>query len=139
MGDDDRLRDAGLRVTAARLAIMQVVREGDHLDVDAIHRRVRDRVGHVSLQAVYDALAALHRAGLVRKIEPMGSPARYEARVGDNHHHLVCRYCKGVTDIDCVTGQAPCLTPQDTAGYVVDEADVTFWGICPDCLARSDG
>ncbi|GLW08909.1 transcriptional repressor [Microtetraspora sp. NBRC 13810] len=133
MGDIDRLRDAGLRVTAARLAIMRSVREGGHLDVETVHQRVLDRVGRVSLQAVYDALAAMHRAGLVRKIEPMGSPARYEARVGDNHHHLVCRRCGAMTDVDCVRGQAPCLDPADAAGYLVDEADVTFWGLCPTC------
>ncbi|MCG5215192.1 Fur family transcriptional regulator [Streptosporangium sp. KLBMP 9127] len=133
MGDVDRLHEAGLRVTAARLAIMQTVQEGGHLDVDAVHRRVHDRIGRVSLQAVYDSLAALHKAGLVRKIEPMGSPARYEARVGDNHHHLVCRRCGSVTDVDCVAGEAPCLDPVHTAGYLIDEADITFWGICPDC------
>jgi Fe2+ or Zn2+ uptake regulation protein len=133
MGDDDLLRKVGLRVTAARLAIMQTVRDGDHLDVDGVHRGVRRRVGQVSLQAVYDSLHALHRAGLVRKIEPMGSPARYEARVGDNHHHLVCRRCGTVTDVDCTVGVAPCLEPADDAGYVVDEADITFWGVCPSC------
>ncbi|MEV0997421.1 Fur family transcriptional regulator [Nonomuraea sp. NPDC050202] len=133
MGDDDLIRQAGLRVTAARLAIMQTVRAGDHLDVDDVHRGVRDRVGQVSLQAVYDSLHALHGAGLVRKIEPMGSPARYEARVGDNHHHLVCRACGTVTDVDCAVGRPPCLDPVDTAGFVVDEADVTFWGVCPSC------
>lgn len=133
MEDDDLLRRAGLRVTAARLAIMQTVREGDHLDVEAVYRGVRERVGQVSLQAVYDSLHALHGAGLLRKVEPMGSPARYEARVGDNHHHLVCRRCGTVTDVDCVAGAAPCLDPVDAAGYVVDEADVTFWGVCPNC------
>ncbi|WP_049571109.1 Fur family transcriptional regulator [Nonomuraea sp. SBT364] len=133
MRDDDLLRQAGLRVTAARLAIMETVRNGDHLDVDAVSRGVRERVGQVSLQAVYDSLHKMHRAGLLRKIEPMGSPARYEARVGDNHHHLVCRQCGAVTDVDCVAGAAPCLDPVDTAGYAVDEADVTFWGMCPSC------
>ncbi|MGP3962899.1 Fur family transcriptional regulator [Nonomuraea sp. 3N208] len=133
MGDDDLLRQAGLRVTAARLAIMQTVRDTDHPDVDDVYQGVRERVGQVSLQAVYDSLHALNEAGLVRKIEPMGSPARYEARVGDNHHHLVCRECGAVADVDCVVGVAPCLEPTDTAGYVVDEADVTFWGVCPNC------
>lgn len=133
MEDQDLIRGAGLRVTAARLAIMRTVRDGDHLDVESVHRGVRERVGQVSLQAVYDSLHALHRAGLLRKIEPMGSPARYEARVGDNHHHLVCRRCGTVTDVDCVKGAAPCLDPVDAAGYVVDEADVTFWGVCPSC------
>ncbi|MDH2426755.1 Fur family transcriptional regulator [Sphaerisporangium sp. TRM90804] len=137
MGDADRLREAGLRVTAARLAIMRTVRDGDHLEVDAVYRGVRERVGQVSLQAVYDGLHALHQAGLVRRIEPMGSPARYEARVGDNHHHLVCRACGTVTDVDCATGQAPCLDPVDAAGYLVDEADITYWGICPNCRVKS--
>jgi Fur family ferric uptake transcriptional regulator len=137
MGDADILREAGLRVTAARVAIMQTVREGDHLEVDAIHRGVLARVGQVSLQAVYDALHALHGAGLVRRIEPMGSPARYESRVGDNHHHLVCRRCGAVTDVDCAVGHAPCLTPASDAGYLLDEADVIFWGVCPSCRAAT--
>ncbi|MFI7152781.1 Fur family transcriptional regulator [Nonomuraea sp. NPDC050022] len=133
MGDNDLIRQAGLRVTAARVGIMRTVREGDHLDVEAVHRSVLDRVGQVSLQAVYDSLHALHQAGLLRKIEPMGSPARYEARVGDNHHHLVCRRCGAMTDVDCATGLAPCLVPVDAAGFVVDEADVTYWGVYPSC------
>ncbi|GAA3792116.1 Fur family transcriptional regulator [Sphaerisporangium flaviroseum] len=137
MGDVDRLRGAGLRVTAARVAIMHTVREGDHLDVDSIYRSVRGRVGHVSLQAIYDGLHALNRAGLLRKIEPMGSPTRYEARVGDNHHHLVCRRCGIVTDVDCATGAAPCLDPVDAAGFIVEEADVIYWGICPGCHSLS--
>lgn len=137
MGDADRLRKAGLRVTPARLAIMQIVRDGDHLDVDAVHRKVRERVGHVSLQAVYDALRALHGAGLVRKIEPMGSPARYESRVADDHHHVVCRRCGTVADVDRVTGHASCLTPADDAGYRVEKADVIFWGTCPACRAAA--
>ncbi|WP_067170947.1 Fur family transcriptional regulator [Microtetraspora niveoalba] len=138
MGDADRLREVGLRVTAARLAIMQTVRDGDHLDVDAIHRGVLDRVGQVSLQAVYDSLNALQRGGLLRRVEPAGSPTRYEARVGDNHHHLVCRECGKVTDVDCAVGEAPCLDPVSTSGYLVDEADVTYWGICPDCRSALD-
>jgi Fe2+ or Zn2+ uptake regulation protein len=136
MEDEDRLRQAGLRVTAARVAIMQTVREGDHLDVDAVYRGVRGRVGQVSLQAVYDSLHAMHRGGLLRRIEPAGSPARYEARVGDNHHHLVCRQCGKVTDVDCAVGHAPCLDPVSDAGYLVDEADVIFWGVCPDCRSQ---
>ena len=127
------LRSAGLRVTAARLAILDAVRAGDHLDVDAVTSRVRDRLGHVSFQAVYEALHAFTAASLVRRIEPAGSPARFECRVGDNHHHLVCRECGRLTDVDCAAGQAPCLEPADDAGYLVDEADVTFWGFCPDC------
>ncbi|MCW2863023.1 MAG: ferric ion uptake regulator [Actinoallomurus sp.] len=131
------LRSAGLRVTAARLAILDSVRAGDHLDVDAVTSQVRDRLGHVSFQAVYEALHAFTAAGLVRRIEPAGSPARFESRVGDNHHHLVCRQCGRLTDVDCTIGEAPCLEPADDAGYLVDEADVTFWGICPDCRQDS--
>ncbi|MFC0865231.1 Fur family transcriptional regulator [Sphaerimonospora cavernae] len=137
MQDTDRLRQAGLRVTAARLAILQTVREGDHLDVDAIHRGVCRRVGQVSLQAVYDSLSALQRGGLLRRIEPAGSPTRYETRVGDNHHHLVCRQCARVTDVDCAVGHAPCLEPAHDAGYLIDEADVIYWGLCPDCQLTS--
>jgi Fur family transcriptional regulator, stress-responsive regulator len=132
-GTAAELRSAGLRVTAARLAILDTVRGGNHLDVDAVTTAVRDRLGHVSFQAVYEALHAFTAAGLVRRIEPAGSPARFECRVGDNHHHLVCRECGHVTDVDCVRGEAPCLDPADDAGYLVDEADVTFWGWCPDC------
>ncbi|GLZ13728.1 transcriptional repressor [Actinomadura sp. NBRC 104425] len=131
-----QLRQAGLRVTAARVAILETVRTGDHLGVEAVAGGVRKRVGHVSLQAVYEALHALTAAGLVRRIEPAGGPARFEGRVGDNHHHLVCRRCGAVSDVDCVVGRAPCLRPSDTAGYVVDEAEVTFWGLCPDCRDR---
>jgi Fur family transcriptional regulator, stress-responsive regulator len=129
----EELRGAGLRVTAARAALLDTVRDGDHLDVEAIAAGVRDRVGHVSLQAVYDALNALTAAGLVRRIEPAGSPARYEGRLRDNHHHVVCRSCGSVADVDCAVGQAPCLTPSDDHGFVIDEAEVTYWGLCPDC------
>ena len=132
-----RLRSAGLRVTAARLAILDTVRAGDHVDVDTVTSRVRDRLGHVSFQAVYEALHAFTAAGLVRRIEPAGSPARFECRVGDNHHHLVCRECGRLTDVECAVGEAPCLEPADDAGYLVDEADVTFWGLCPDCRQGS--
>ncbi|MFC4565126.1 Fur family transcriptional regulator [Nocardiopsis mangrovi] len=133
MDDATDLRAAGLRVTAARLAILDAVRSGDHLDADHIARGVRDKVGHVSTQAVYDSLHALTGAGLLRRIEPAGPPARYEARVGDNHHHLVCRRCGAVTDVDCVIGEAPCLEPSRTHGYAVDRAEVVFWGVCPGC------
>ena len=127
------LRDAGLRVTAARVALLETVREGDHLGVEAIAAGVRDRVGHVSLQAVYEALHALTAAGLVRRIEPAGSPALFERRVGDNHHHLVCRSCGAVADVDCAVGEAPCLTASDDHGFSVDEAEVVYWGRCPRC------
>jgi Fur family transcriptional regulator, stress-responsive regulator len=131
----EALRSAGLRVTAARVAILETVRDGDHLGAEAIADGVRDRVGHVSTQAVYEALHALSGAGLLRRIEPAGSPARYEGRIGDNHHHLVCRECGTVTDVDCATGQAPCLEPLDNAGFLVDEAEVIYWGRCPRCQA----
>jgi Fur family transcriptional regulator, stress-responsive regulator len=134
----EELRGAGLRVTAARVALLDTVRHGDHLDVEAIASGVRDRVGHVSLQAVYDALHALAEAGLIRRIEPAGSPARYEGRVMDNHHHVVCRSCGAVADVDCATGEAPCLTASDDHGFSIDEAEVVYWGLCPRCTtARS--
>ena len=129
----EALRGAGLRVTAARVALLDTVREGDHLGVEAITAGVRDRVGHVSLQAVYEALHALTAAGLVRRIEPAGSPALFERRVGDNHHHIVCRSCGVVADVDCAVGEAPCLTASDDHGFSIDEAEVIYWGLCPDC------
>ncbi len=134
----EELRGAGLRVTAARVALLETVRAGDHLGVEAIAGGVRDRVGHVSLQAVYEGLHALTAAGLVRRIEPAGSPARYEGRVGDNHHHVVCRSCGFVADVDCGAGEAPCLTASDDHGFTLDEAEVIYWGLCPGCsTARS--
>jgi Fur family ferric uptake transcriptional regulator len=131
------LRAAGLRVTATRLAVLGAVREGDHLLVDEIAARARLRLGSVSTQAVYDVLHALTAAGLARRIEPAGSPARFEGRVGDNHHHVVCRGCGAIADVECATGQAPCLEPSASHGFVVDEAEVTFWGLCPSCQAGS--
>jgi Fur family transcriptional regulator, stress-responsive regulator len=127
------LRGAGLRVTAARVALLETVRAGDHLGVEAIAAGVRDRVGYVSLQAVYDALHALTAAGLIRRIEPADSPARFEGRVGDNHHHVVCRSCGVVADVDCAVGEAPCLTASDDKGFSIDEAEVVYWGLCPNC------
>ena len=129
----EELRGAGLRVTAARVALLETVRHGDHLGVEAIATGVRARVGHVSLQAVYEALHALTAAGLIRRIEPAGSPARFEGRVGDNHHHVVCRSCGVVADVDCAVGEAPCLTAEVDHGFVIDEAEVLYWGHCPDC------
>jgi len=128
-----RLRAAGMRVTSTRLAILEVVRSGRHPAADDVARAVRERVGHVTLQAVYEALGAFTEAGLLRKIDIGTGPARYEARVGDNHHHLVCRRCGAVEDVDCAVGHAPCLEPAARRGYVVDEAEVTFWGLCADC------
>jgi len=132
------LRAAGLRVTAARVALLETVRGGDHLGVDAIASGVRGRIGHVSVQAVYEALHALTLAGLIRRIEPADSPARFEGRVGDNHHHIVCRSCGDVADVDCAVGAAPCLTASDDHGFSIDEAEVIYWGRCPACAtARS--
>jgi Fur family ferric uptake transcriptional regulator len=133
----DELRGAGLRVTAARVALLEIVRDGDHLGVDAIASGVRGRIGHVSVQAVYEALNALTAAGLVRRIEPTGSPARFEGRVGDNHHHVVCRSCGVVADVDCAVGEAPCLTASNDRGFSIDEAEVIYWGLCPDCSTAS--
>ncbi|MER5525355.1 Fur family transcriptional regulator [Streptomyces sp. NPDC002677] len=134
----DELRGAGLRVTAARVALLETVRHGDHLDVEGVASGVRERVGHISLQAVYDALHALTTAGLVRRIEPAGSPARFEGRVGDNHHHVLCRSCGAVADVDCAVGDAPCLTASDDHGFAIDEAEVIYWGLCPACSTVSN-
>jgi len=133
----EELRGAGLRVTAARVALLETVRDGAHLDVDAIAVGVRERVGHISLQAVYEALHALTAAHLIRRIEPAGSPARFEGRIGDNHHHVVCRSCGVVADVDCAVGEAPCLTASDSHGFAIDEAEVVYWGLCPDCCATT--
>lgn len=129
----DRLRAAGMRVTPARLAVLQELPVGVHRSVDEIATAVRRTLGAVSLQAVYNVLDALAGAGLVRRIEPLGHPARYESRVSDNHHHLVCRVCGAIADVDCAVGVVPCLSPADAAGYLVDEAEVTYWGLCPQC------
>jgi Fur family ferric uptake transcriptional regulator len=128
-----QLRDAGLRVTKQRLAVMAAAARGGHPTVEAIAQRARDEIGSVSLQATYGVLHTLAASGLVRRIEPVGQPARYETRVGDNHHHLVCRECGAVTDAECAVSQAPCLEPADADGYLVDEAEVTYWGLCPSC------
>jgi Fe2+ or Zn2+ uptake regulation protein len=130
----EELRGVGLRVTAARVALLETVRDGEHLEAETIAARVRERVGHISLQAVYEALHALTAAGLIRRIEPAGSPARFEGRIGDNHHHVVCRSCGVVADVDCAVGEAPCLTASDNHGFFIDEAEVVYWGLCPDCL-----
>lgn len=131
------LREVGLRVTAGRVALLQTVRAGDHLGVEAIAARVRDRTGHVSLQAVYEALHALTAAGLIRRIEPAGGAPRFEGRVGDNHHHVVCRSCGVVADVDCAVGEAPCLTASDDHGFSIHEAEVVYWGLCPSCSTAS--
>lgn len=127
------LRAAALRVTRPRLAVLGALAAHPHADADTVATAVRADLGSVSTQAVYDVLRALTDAGIVRRIEPAGSPARYEARVGDNHHHLVCRDCGEVADVECATGQAPCLTASETHGFLIDEAEVTYWGLCPSC------
>jgi Fur family transcriptional regulator, stress-responsive regulator len=135
---EQALRRAGLRVTAPRLAVLAALMERRaHLDAYAIGSLARARLGTISTQAVYDVLAALVDAGLARRIEPAGSAALYEARTGDNHHHVVCRSCGATTDVDCVIGHAPCLDPSSTNGFEVDEAEITFWGICPACQEQS--
>src|SRR5689334_8355241 len=132
------LRSAGLRVTAPRLAVlMSVLGEGQHRDVEAIADAARMRLGTLSTQAVYDNLHILEKAGLIRRIQPSGHPARYEARVGDNHHHLVCRRCGATADVDCTVGEAPCLEPSADHGFVVQEAEVIFWGLCPQCQQQA--
>ena len=132
----ERLRLAGLRVTAARLAVLGAL-EGvnRHLDADDVADAVRRRLGSLSTQAAYDNLRALTEAGLVRRIELAGGPARYEVRVGDNHHHVMCRRCGATADVDCIVGEAPCLEPVETHGFRVEEAQVTFLGLCPACQA----
>jgi Fur family ferric uptake transcriptional regulator len=129
----DLLRDAHLRVTRPRLAVLAAVHAHPHADTETIATAVRRDVGAVSTQAVYDVLRALTTAGLVRRIEPAGSLPRYEARVADNHHHVVCRSCGAIADVDCAVDRTPCLTASHDHGYVIDEAEVTYWGICPTC------
>ena len=127
------LRDANLRVTRPRMAVLSAVHGNPHAETSAIVDAVRADLGEVSVQAVYDVLQALTEAGLVRRIQPLGSLARYEARVGDNHHHIVCRSCGAIVDVDCAAASAPCLTAADDHGYVIDEAEVIYWGLCPEC------
>jgi Fur family transcriptional regulator, stress-responsive regulator len=119
------------------MALLDEVSSRPHVDVDTLGAALSSHLGGVSKQAVYDALRALTQAGLVRRIEPAGSPSRFEMRVGDNHHHVVCRICGEAADVDCAVGSAPCLEPSETHGYVLDEAEVTFWGLCPDCQKRA--
>ncbi len=130
------LRSHGLQVTAQRLAVLRAVSERPHSTADDIDKAVRSELGTISRQAVYDALAALTDKALLRRIEPAGSPARYEDRVGDNHHHLICRICNRMVDVDCAVGETPCLTAADDAGYEIDEAEVVYWGRCPECMSK---
>ena len=133
------LRAAGLRVTGPRLGVLSALARRPHSDTDTVIRAVRHDLGSVSDQAVYNVLAALVEVGLVRRIEPAGSPPLYEVRVDDNHHHIVCRSCGATTDVDCAVGRRPCLTPAETNGYTLDEAEVTFWGMCPECQSSHAG
>lgn len=133
----DDLRAAGLRVTSGRLAVLRQLDATPHSDADALHRAIIAAGHSLTLTAVHNVLADLTAAGLVRRIEPARSAARYETRIGDNHHHVVCTECGAVSDVDCVIGHAPCLTPFDAAGFRVQTAEVTFWGLCPDCGTRS--
>ena len=132
----DLLREHGLRVTAQRLAVYRAVSDAPHVSADVVVQAVRGEVGWISVQAVYDALAALTDKGLIRRIQPAGSPARYEGRVGDNHHHLICRVCERMVDVDCAVGDAPCLTAGEDAGFEIDEAEVVYWGRCPECVLQ---
>ncbi|GAA1663823.1 fur family transcriptional regulator FurA1 [Fodinicola feengrottensis] len=130
---ESMLREASLRVTRPRVAVLTAVYDHPHADTDTLIGVVRAAIGEVSHQAIYDVLRALTTAGLVRRIQPANSVARYESRVGDNHHHIVCRSCGVVADVDCTVGDAPCLTPSDDHGFGIEEAEVIYWGLCPSC------
>ena len=137
-----QLRTADLRVTRPRVAVLEAVHSNPHADTETILSAVRSGLPDVSRQAVYDVLNALTAVGLVRRIQPLGMVARYESRVGDNHHHVVCRSCGVIADVDCAVGEAPCLTPSDDNvldGFVLDEAEVIYWGLCPDCSTANSG
>jgi len=138
MDNDALLRQNGLQVTAQRLAVLRAVSERSHSTADDIDKVVRAEIGAISRQAVYDVLAALTDKGLLRRIQPAGSSARYETRVGDNHHHLICRACGRMVDVDCAVGETPCLTAADGLGYEIDEAEVVYWGRCPNCIAATE-
>ena len=132
----DLLRERGLRVTAQRLAVLRAVSAEPHVTADAVAETVRAEIGSISLQAVYDVLSAFVDVDMVRRIQPAGSPARFEARVGDNHHHVICRICGRMADVDCAVGSAPCVTAADGKGYEIDEAEIVYWGRCPKCLSK---
>ena len=127
------LREHSVQVTAQRIAVANAVASHPHATAEQITSMVREQIGSISRQAVYDTLSVLEQAGMVRRIQPIGSPARFEDRVGDNHHHIICRNCGALVDIDCAVGLAPCLTPSETHGFDIDEADVSYWGMCPSC------
>jgi Fe2+ or Zn2+ uptake regulation protein len=130
------LRQRGIQVTAQRLAVLRAVSGHPHVTADGVAEAVRAEIGAISLQSVYDALSVLVAEGLIRRIQPAGSPARFEDRVADNHHHLICRTCGRTVDVDCAVGSTPCLTAADGKGYEIDEAEVVYWGRCPDCVAK---
>jgi Fur family ferric uptake transcriptional regulator len=133
----DLLRQRGIQVTAQRLAVLRAVAGQPHITADGVAEIVRAEIGTISLQSVYDALGLLVTEGLIRRIQPAGSPARFEDRVGDNHHHLICRLCGRLVDVDCAVHAAPCLTPPEGLGYEIDEAEVAYWGRCPECVAQA--
>ncbi len=135
MVSDEALRGAGLRVTQPRVAVLDAVAAHPHADTDSIIVAAREHLPALSHQAVYDSLRTLTKSGLIRRIKPSGSVARYETRIGDNHHHVVCRSCGAIADVDCAHGAAPCLTPSNHHGFVVDEAEVIYWGTCPACTS----
>lgn len=137
-GFQQMLRGASLRVTRPRVAVLGAVSRHPHADTDSVIRAVRAELPEVSHQTVYDSLNALTAAGLVRRIQPSGSVARYESRVADNHHHIVCRSCGVIADVDCAVGEAPCLTASDDLGFAIDEAEVIYWGLCPDCITAQN-
>lgn len=130
------LREHGLHVTAQRLAVLRAVSRHPHCTADDVSQEVRAEIGSISRQAVYDVLAALGEKGIIRRIQPAGSPALFEDRVDDNHHHVICRNCGAAEDVDCAVGEAPCLTAENSAGYEIDEAEVIYWGICPACQSK---
>ncbi len=136
--NDALLRRHGMQVTAQRLAVLRAVSDEPHSTADDIYTVVRAKIGAISRQAVYDALAVLTDKGILRRIQPAGSPARFENRVGDNHHHLICRTCNRMVDVDCAVGDTPCLTAADDAGYEIDEAEVIYWGQCPECATTAN-
>ena len=133
----DLLRERGIQITAQRLAVLRAVAGQPHATADGVAEIVRAEIGTISRQSVYDALSLLVAEGLVRRIQPAGSPARFEARVGDNHHHVICRICGQTADVDCAVGSAPCLVAKDDKGFAIEEAEVVYWGRCPECLARA--
>lgn len=133
------LRQRGIQITAQRLAVFRAVTSDPHITADAVAGAVRKEIGAISLQSVYDCLAVLVAEGLIRRIQPAGSPARFEDRVGDNHHHLICRTCGRMVDVDCAVGDAPCLRASDDRGYEIDEAEVVYWGRCPGCAPKKMG